>query len=324
MAVAKRVGGVWAFVPHNTSLAYKQAVQIQSERLLSGQPIGHPFFVGAARASVPPAAALVVGQILKGLPVTMAAVAFRFHNYSLQIRLSGSHVHFKVALFPLMNRVRSCSQDRIFALCLHKCLCSWGFRLTLLGHRLTVLFSHETKLPLAAAGIPAPTMRPGFYSLFRRGRYRRPASMTQAERKEAERFAVAALAFTLQNNTDQSFCQHFLETICGLPKRVALECPNIFVEKHQWADLLLKVKNYVVVIECKLSAPLADAQNPQEEESFYDSEGYGGAFVEEYKGDERKRHYVVLGHRKTLRPISKREVICLQRQWHAVNDNYSS
>lgn len=159
-------------------------------------------------------------------------------------------------------------------------------------------------------------MQQCFYSLFRRGRYCRRKSLGDAERKEAERFAVAALAFTLQHDLDGGFRRHFLEVICHLPNDVAAESPDIQVERYQWADLLIRVQNYVVVIECKVNAPLGDFQNPQEETAFYrSSEGYGRRITVEFAGGCLKKHFVILGYRRQLELKNRDGLICFQNKW---------
>lgn len=165
----------------------------------------------------------------------------------------------------------------------------------------------------------ASVMTPSFYSLFRRGRYHRPPSLTANERKEQERFAAAALAFTLRY--DKRFCRDFLETVCGLPNGIAKEIPAVVVEGHNWADLLLELKANAVVIECKIDAPLAPRQNPEKETAFFRSkDGYGRAFVEAYKqrGDKFAKYYIVLGHRQPLSPKHRHGIKYFQKQWRDI------
>src|SRR2546422_8593405 len=105
-----------------------------------------------------------------------------------------------------------------------------------------------------------------FLRLFRRSHYFRAAAQDDdaeeatTERKERERFAVAALAFCLRY--DLKFRRHFWKKICRTPND-PIQIPDIgaediLLEPPFWADLRLVSKigsrSYIWVIEAKAGA----------------------------------------------------------------------
>src|SRR5262245_59841 len=135
-------------------------------------------------------------------------------------------------------------------------------------------------------------MTPSFFSLFKRGRYYRfkpfnPSARSrddeaadENERKEAERFAVAAIAFAAKH--DPSFRRQFWERVSRVKGDPPLcKSPEILVEPAHWADLLIinptKAGRYIYVVECKIGASLGDAQNPGKR-AFGGRRGYGFLF----------------------------------------------
>ena len=89
-------------------------------------------------------------------------------------------------------------------------------------------------------------MRPGFFTLFKRGFYSRPARRIGSQKTglrgaidESERFAAAAIAFTWQH--EPKFREHFWNRICCFEGDATLtDKAEIFVEPYRWADLLIR------------------------------------------------------------------------------------
>jgi hypothetical protein len=125
-------------------------------------------------------------------------------------------------------------------------------------------------------------MEPSFKALFRRGHYYRAAVKGKRERKEAERFAVSALAFCLRY--DEAFTRGFLRNVCGFrsidvttPVQLRLRIeparnsPDLFV-----AEPALSL---YAVIEAKIWAKVKEHQDFRCTRSFGGPGGYGTAIA---------------------------------------------
>jgi hypothetical protein len=174
-------------------------------------------------------------------------------------------------------------------------------------------------------------MRPSFFSLYKRGRYLPTPDIgddsdaAKKQRKETERFAVAALAFCLRH--DEGFRRHFWEKICRVQGVDPGEMPRITdgdieVEPHQWADLRLTSVNgtdrFMWVIEAKAGAPLAKKQNPTKDEFRKKGVGYGRLFRDAEAKLRTKMRYIVLGASKDLELPARKKVPGIsvqQRSW---------
>lgn len=163
---------------------------------------------------------------------------------------------------------------------------------------------HEAKLSRRTA-LPNPQlgnegendlMKPSLLSLFQRGRYHRlpPASDDDTEevvstRKEAERYAVAAIGFCLVHHA--RFRRFFIKVICDVTLSAQARC-EVQVEPHHWADLEIHFgRRQVAVIEFKLGAPLQSHQNPSKDEFW--TGGYGERLATAYPN--HTKHFIVLG-----------------------------
>lgn len=114
-------------------------------------------------------------------------------------------------------------------------------------------------------------MKPSFFALFKRGKHVRQwlvevadgiegRRKRQAKREEAERFAVAAIAFCLKHDTQ--IRAHFLAKICGIQKPAKWRDAEIEVEEKQWGDLTIIHRGRgVFVVECKIRAPQGAAKS---------------------------------------------------------------
>lgn len=146
-------------------------------------------------------------------------------------------------------------------------------------------------------------MEPSLFTLFQRGRYFRLPERSDAEsaeitrsRREAERFAAAAVGFCMKHHT--AFRHAVLTEVCGVGSAKRKRC-RIDVEPESWADLLIELgDNEVCVMEFKITAALQAHQNPACEDFLKSSIGYG-ARMEAAWPNARKR-YVVLGCREWL------------------------
>jgi hypothetical protein len=141
-------------------------------------------------------------------------------------------------------------------------------------------------------------VKPSLFTLFKRGRYFRlplPGGVDSAEitraRREAERFAAAAIGFCMSHN--RSFRRYFVHSVCGieLPPRAKME---IEVEPESWADLLVYLPRHIFVVEFKLGAPLQPHQDPSNKAFWENRIGYGSRIEALFK--RRQKHFVVLGH----------------------------
>jgi hypothetical protein len=167
-------------------------------------------------------------------------------------------------------------------------------------------------------------MEPSFFTLYKRGRYFTkpsvdleeldPAERKQEQRKrmEAERFAVAAIAFCSKH--DEQFRRHFLESICEGDASLLDHETTIRVEDNHWGDLVFvnSDRSAVYVIECKINAALEDIQNP-ESDVFWTS-GYGHDIEAAFSG--ANLNYIILGYRPELQlRDTGRRLGCFQKQW---------
>lgn len=182
-------------------------------------------------------------------------------------------------------------------------------------------------------------MEPSFLTLLKRGNYHhgKPIIHTsiiagdiernKKEYQEAERFAVAAIAFGLKH--DPAFRIHFFEKICQIDGDPALvkRSATIEVEPHHWTDLVIRHRagdvDYVYAVEFKIDAPLDDHQNPDEDAFWKDKNGYGKILSE--REPDAEIRYIVLGHREKLK-LTKRHrdvpVTPKQRCWSDLELSY--
>jgi len=135
-----------------------------------------------------------------------------------------------------------------------------------------------------------------FLKLFARGRYVSSRSIARREsnavdkqqrHEERERFAVAAIAFCINN--DQEFRNHFMNVI-GESQRIAVA--RLEVEPKHWGDLVVVGDKIVVVLEFKLKALLGEHQDPTK--SRFETSGYGAEIIREY-GKGYQLRYVIVG-----------------------------
>jgi hypothetical protein len=177
-------------------------------------------------------------------------------------------------------------------------------------------------------------MSPSLFTLFKRGKYYHRSSpladgpneekgpkTTTSERREAERFAVAAVAFCLQHDTN--FRQHFWRAICkhdGDPKLNGTA--KVEVEENRW-DLTISNGKVCYLLEFKIDCDLAAKQNPNEP-AFMQIGGYGHAM----KSLARVCRYVVLGFKEPLGLRNGRQLtdwlFCSERPWAALSDGFNS
>jgi hypothetical protein len=174
-------------------------------------------------------------------------------------------------------------------------------------------------------------MKPSFFSLFKRGKYYRVRSFsenghqqgeeTQNERKEVERFAVAAVAFCLKH--DKDFLRHFWQNVCQQHGDPSLDKDALIeIEENSWSDLTIINGNCVAVVEFKAGAPLENKQNPNHIE-FLSEKGYG--WMLRQKNAKKNIRYTILGHSEHLIPdkgIRKRGIFCGQRSWDVLSSGY--
>ena len=141
-------------------------------------------------------------------------------------------------------------------------------------------------------------MKPSLFTLFKRGRYFRLPPPSEDEdaavvrvRREAERFAAAAVAFCMRHNP--KFARRFLSKVCNIPvpskTKILIE-----VEPESWADLFIRIGRCVCVIEFKLGAPLQLHQNPSSPAFWSAPTGYGAKVETAFANNPK--HFVVLGH----------------------------
>lgn len=103
---------------------------------------------------------------------------------------------------------------------------------------------------------------PSFAQLFRRSRYSRfsQAGDNEEEQNRREVFAVAAVGFALKHDT--KFKKNFLERFAGIADDWDNFQPNIQASNCEDLNLENSQKRILVVLECKVWAPLKDHQNP--------------------------------------------------------------
>lgn len=172
-------------------------------------------------------------------------------------------------------------------------------------------------------------MEPSFFALFKRGKYfRNPnldlddldaeqAKVERRQRREAERFSVAAIAFCSKH--DEGFLNHFLNTIVG--SKISLSSDDgIRIEDKQWGDLVFVSRDcsLVAVVECKINASLEDIQNP-EKGSFWEI-GYGAEIQAAFPISQID--YIILGYPSDLQLKSKGRVRCFHKRWSHLDAGY--
>lgn len=172
-------------------------------------------------------------------------------------------------------------------------------------------------------------MEPSFFSLFNRSRYLKDLGydaeeaeerrLQQRKRRQAERFAVASIAFCLKHG-EPEFRQHFFKYL-GLADFTLGADSGIRVEDKRWGDLVLVSSDQakVCVVECKIHADLEPHQNPEKTE-FWEAGGYGFEIEEAFPG--RNRLYVILGAKQSLKLPTGRGIKTIQRQWSELDDGY--
>ena len=180
-------------------------------------------------------------------------------------------------------------------------------------------------------------MRPSFFSLFQRSNYYHRASIdletrsdssneARRERKEVERYIVAAIAFCLQH--DREFRNCFFAATCSYKRDPPLGRWSIEVEPHAWGDLVIRNRttsgHFVYAVECKVGAVLDHHQNP-DKRSFRGKKGYGRVLSATEK--EAELRYTVLGYRgpplRLPRFFPKLRLRVGQRHWADVVAAYS-
>jgi hypothetical protein len=120
-------------------------------------------------------------------------------------------------------------------------------------------------------------------------------SASTKERKESERFAVAALAFFLEY--DPMFREEFLEAIGAGPlSEEQCKKVRIFVEPKRQADLLLTLdSSFAAAIEFKIGSKLGSIQHPNHKFFDKDARSYGKWLVANYSSKGvRRLIYTVL------------------------------
>lgn len=178
---------------------------------------------------------------------------------------------------------------------------------------------------------------PTLLRLFERSRYithRRPpgedneSSEATNERKEIERWAVAALGHVLTH--DKEFREEFWRCVCCRGSKETPHDIKVTVEHKNSADLCLTAScengTIVCVIEAKVRASLENHQNPDKDEFMesFKPMGYGKALQDDLNNANSQLRYVVLGHRGEplqLRknPLDTRPPIqILQHPWSTV------
>jgi len=142
-----------------------------------------------------------------------------------------------------------------------------------------------------------------FLQMFKRGRYvsRRPSDADETkeeqkdaerERKECERFAVAAVAFCIKH--DEAFKRYFLDVVAKLPPEKISE---VTPEPKLHTDLVLEGDGHILVLEFKIDARLEEHQNP-EEPAFWKEKGYGTKIRETFRQQAsggKELRYIVIG-----------------------------
>jgi len=168
---------------------------------------------------------------------------------------------------------------------------------------------------------------PCFFSLFKRGKYyhgRRShddeeEAELERERREAERFAVAAVAFCLKY--DERFRRHFWNKVCRQDGDSDLR-PDalVTIEAENWSDLKIENGDCRCIVEFKIGADLEKKQNPNEKEFFMKDVGYGYEM-----GRRRIRRYTVLGYKEELglgKATAKKQIICRECSWNDLRDGF--
>jgi len=173
-------------------------------------------------------------------------------------------------------------------------------------------------------------MEPSFFSLFSRSRYLRylhveeddPAEPEEVERKrrEAERFAVASMAFCFRH-AGKKFREHFLDCLGISGFNIASE-RGVRVEDKRWGDLVLvsSDQDKVCVIECKIKANVQPYQNPAEE-AFWNSRGYAEEIERAFPGRD-VLYFVLSSKRQALKLQNRRRVTTFQKRWTDLKSGY--
>jgi hypothetical protein len=166
-------------------------------------------------------------------------------------------------------------------------------------------------------------MKPSFFSLFKRGKYCRvktgdseeEVAREKREHKEAERFAVAAIAFCLEH--DECFRKHFFEKVCRQNGDLPENNASSQIEEINWADLTIINEGRTYVVEFKIHASLEPKQDP-DGTKFFEPDGYG--LEMQNHGISR---YTVLGCERKLNlgnATQKGKIICRECAW-SILDN---
>jgi hypothetical protein len=215
----------------------------------------------------------------------------------------------------------------------------WDFpddRLPTVGRRKLKLLLPPCKIARSIS--PPKSMKPTLFSLFKRGKYYQrkhinplepgeaPTVEEIQERKELERFAVAAIAFCLQHH--DAFLNHFFNAVCRREGDPPLDEWSIDIEPHTWSDLAIYNRSpsgtFVYIVECKIGAGLADHQNPDKKE-FAKKGGYG-RILEASEPKDAALRYTVLGYRPTLtcsQIYPGLRVVAQQKAWSDIVETFS-
>jgi hypothetical protein len=166
-------------------------------------------------------------------------------------------------------------------------------------------------------------MDASFTSLFKRGHYYRNATKAKRERKDSERFLVAALAFCLKH--DPIFAREFLRVVCEFSKirpKTPIQTELIIEPKRDGPDLIITeiTHNLCAVIEAKVWAKLKDHQDFRCKSSFCGPHGYGNLITRSpHVPKGAKIVYVVLDSRpkreNTRIPLHGLQLHCRIAKW---------
>lgn len=167
-------------------------------------------------------------------------------------------------------------------------------------------------------------MNASFIGLFRRGKLGslRPGFGSKGDKiphEQRERFAVAALGFTLRHS--KPFRRWFLKEIVELPQHLHSKEIEITMDENQWSDLKITsegAEGFLCVVEAKTGAPLAKHQNPTHKTAFL-KDGYGRQLLKQ-KARGMKVTYCVLDIAQRPGPRTRNGIKCLYKTWHTVAD----
>lgn len=173
-------------------------------------------------------------------------------------------------------------------------------------------------------------VQPSLYALFSRSKYARGLVLDESEDQQGiqqrhlqfERFAVAAIAFSLKH--DAEFMSHFLTSVCEHTS--TSDSFQIFIEEKRWGDLVLvgEGNSAVYVIECKIKAKLEEHQDPTHKSDRFWCGGYGESILGHYLGPATHLTYIVLGYLPKLNglPCERAGLKCVQKSWNDLRSGF--